>query len=49
MKHNKHPQFYNRGSHNMVIERVLVVIRGENKKGKKNDGEWEGEGEDCIM
>jgi hypothetical protein len=38
MKHNKHPWFYNKGSHNLVIERVLVAIRGENEKGKKIGG-----------
>jgi hypothetical protein len=38
MKHNKHPPFYNKGSHNMVIERVLVAIRRENEKRKKWGG-----------
>jgi hypothetical protein len=38
MKHNKHPRFYNKGSHNMVIERVIVAIKGESEKGKKMGG-----------
>jgi len=46
MKYNKHPQCYKRGSHNMVIKRVLVTIEGESEEeGKKKK---EGEGEDNI-
>jgi hypothetical protein len=35
MKQNKYPQFYKRGSHNMVTEKVSITMREASEKEKK--------------
>jgi hypothetical protein len=39
VKQNKNLQFYKRGSHNMVIKKVSITMRGgSEKKGQKKGG-----------